>query len=82
MKGREWIRTEYYFAQNSFPHSRFHLTFHRAMAEDGSNQFRYMRFLNRCAEGRCLWYPTTVDMTGDVGLVREGYLNKVTTQFG
>lgn len=46
------------------------------MAE-GSNSFRYMRLLNRCAEGRCLWYPTTVGAIGDVGFVRDGYFNKV-----
>jgi len=59
---------------------RPYLTFHRVMAGEGSNSFRYMRFLNRSAEGRCLWYPTETGTIGDVGYVREGYFIKVTTR--
>ena len=50
------------------------------MEEEGSNAFRYMHFLNRCAEGRCLWYPTEFGTVGDVGFVRDGYFNKVPTR--
>jgi len=76
MKGHDWIRTEYYLAQSAFPHHRLRLTSRRAMAES-FNPFRYVRLPNRYAEGRCLWYSTTVGIIEDVGFGREGYFDKV-----
>jgi len=76
----EWIRAGCYLTESYCtslrPRPRLSC---RTMAEEGSesNPFRYMRFLNRCAEGRCLWYPTTSGTIGDVGYVHQGYFNKV-----
>jgi len=52
------------------------------METEMSNSFRYTRLLARCAEGRCLWYPTEIGRVGDVGFVFEGYFNKVANRVG